>query len=91
MLSLRLKISSLLCLIIQTAGEAGKERTGEGEGTDSRPVTEDKPGPSPVGASQVEGKSTAEKRGEMVSQQHTAQAETSDQRTEPPLMEKHMD
>ncbi|KAK6320243.1 hypothetical protein J4Q44_G00093500 [Coregonus suidteri] len=81
----------------EEAGEAGekkeKERTGEGEGTDSRPVTEDKPGPgpSPVGAGQVEGESTAEKRGETVSQQHTAQAQTSDQRTEPPLMEKHMD
>ncbi|CAB1323245.1 unnamed protein product [Coregonus sp. 'balchen'] len=72
------------------AGEAEeKERTGEGEEMDSWPVTEDKPGPSPVGASQ--GESTAEKRGETVSQQHTAQAETSDQRTEPPLPETHMD
>uniref|UniRef100_A0A4W5QML3 Capping protein regulator and myosin 1 linker 2 n=1 Tax=Hucho hucho TaxID=62062 RepID=A0A4W5QML3_9TELE len=65
------------------AGEA------EEEGMDSWPITEDKPGPSPVGTSQ--GESTVLKRGETVSQQHTAQAETSDQRTEPPLPETHMD
>ncbi|XP_064786090.1 capping protein, Arp2/3 and myosin-I linker protein 3-like isoform X1 [Oncorhynchus masou masou] len=67
--------------------DAEEERTGEG--MDSWPITEDKPGPSPVGTSQ--GESTVEKRGETVSQQHTAQAETSDQRTEPPLPETHMD
>lgn len=69
------------------AGEAEEERTGKG--MDSWPITEDKPGPSPVGTSQ--GESTVEKRGETVSQQHTAQAETSDQRTEPPSPETHMD
>nr|XP_046207834.1 capping protein, Arp2/3 and myosin-I linker protein 3-like [Oncorhynchus gorbuscha] len=75
------------CSEDQPEGKDAEERTGEG--MDSRPKTEDKRGPSPVGTSQ--GESTVEKRGETVSQQHTAQAETSDQRTEPPLPETHMD
>uniref|UniRef100_A0A673X9E1 Capping protein regulator and myosin 1 linker 2 n=1 Tax=Salmo trutta TaxID=8032 RepID=A0A673X9E1_SALTR len=77
------------CSEDQPEGKDGEFCLRTGKGMDSWPITEDKPGPSPVGTSQ--GESTVEKRGETVSQQHTAQAETSDQRTEPPSPETHMD
>ncbi|XP_042631164.1 capping protein, Arp2/3 and myosin-I linker protein 3-like isoform X2 [Cyprinus carpio] len=71
-------------------GKAGEKEddTGQVDETDSTTVTDSQSEQSPSGlAEQV----TNQERGETVSEEHTTQGETSDQRTESPSPETHMD
>ncbi|XP_030621598.1 capping protein, Arp2/3 and myosin-I linker protein 2 [Chanos chanos] len=66
-----------------------KKSSGQADGLDSTIVNESQSGHSPAGPSSEE--ETSKEGGETVSEQHTAQGETSHQRTEPPLPETNVD
>lgn len=80
----------LTCPSCAFTGKAGEKEddTGQVDETDSTTVTDSQSEQSPSGLGE---QVTNQERGETVSEEHTTQGETSDQRTESPSPEIHMD
>lgn len=77
-----------LCISVTVKTEEREESTGQTDETDSTTVTDSQSEQSPTEPSE---QVTNQERGETVSEEHTTQGETSDQRTESPSPETHAD